>query len=252
MLGADLERRPHGPILQLVIAFVWITMLVLSPGCNCRGAGGGGDSIEVRDDSKGLLFTWVDQRGGFHVEQSVKDVPKDARERVRVVDPEREDGTHADRVFIADLRTAKGDGTYPVTAAPRETFENFALERRNARTAKRAYPDGGGLAQNGNQGTGDDPSGKHPQSDPDARPVVIVYGADWCSACHQAAAYLRSNKIPFVEKNVERDPAAAREMKSKLRAAGLPGGSIPVIDVRGEVMVGFNPERIQAALGTGL
>jgi hypothetical protein len=41
-------------------------------------------------------------------------------------------------------------------------------------------------------------------------------------------------------------------MQSKLQKSGLRGGSIPVIDVRGRVMVGFNPRAIEDALGRTL
>jgi glutaredoxin len=82
--------------------------------------------------------------------------------------------------------------------------------------------------------------------------VVVIYGAEWCGACHEAARYLRRKGIPYVDKDVEKDPAAAREMQQKLAKSGLHEGSIPVIDVRGKVMVGFNPAEIDAALGEPL
>ncbi|HZU85037.1 MAG TPA: glutaredoxin domain-containing protein, partial [Polyangiaceae bacterium] len=69
---------------------------------------------------------------------------------------------------------------------------------------------------------------------------------------HDAMKYLRRKGIPYVEKDVEKDPAAAREMQQKLARSGLRAGSIPIIDVRGKVMVGFNPAEIDAALGSAL
>ncbi|MGH7297865.1 MAG: glutaredoxin family protein, partial [Polyangiaceae bacterium] len=76
--------------------------------------------------------------------------------------------------------------------------------------------------------------------------------AEWCGACHDAARFLRSKGIPFVEKDVEKDPAASREMQQKLARNGLRAGSIPVIDVRGKVMVGFNASEVLGALGQAL
>jgi len=87
---------------------------------------------------------------------------------------------------------------------------------------------------------------------PSTRPAVIIYGAEWCGACHDAARYLRSKGIAFVEKDVEKDPGAAREMQQKLAHNGLHSGSIPVLDVRGRVMVGFNPHEVDDALGQAL
>ena len=102
------------------------------------------------------------------------------------------------------------------------------------------------------------PSGSPPSTDTAtskhaaSASVVIIYGAEWCSACHEAARYLRSKGIPYVEKDVEKDPDAAREMQQKLAKNRQREGSIPVIDVRGKVMVGFNPAEIDAALGQAL
>jgi glutaredoxin len=89
-----------------------------------------------------------------------------------------------------------------------------------------------------------DPGGKvHPVGF-----TVIVYGASWCGACHQAVAYLKRRKVPFVEKDIEQDPAAENEMRSKLARAGVHGGSIPVIDVKGKILVGFEPNALEAAV----
>ena len=41
-------------------------------------------------------------------------------------------------------------------------------------------------------------------------------------------------------------------MQQKLAQNGLRAGSIPVIDVRGKVMVGFNPHEVDSALGAAL
>jgi glutaredoxin len=78
-----------------------------------------------------------------------------------------------------------------------------------------------------------------------------VYGASWCSACHQAAAYLTRRHVAFVEKDIEQDAAAAQEMREKAQRAGVATGSIPILDVRGHVMVGFSAEAIDRALAGG-
>ena len=59
------------------------------------------------------------------------------------------------------------------------------------------------------------------------RPAVIVYGASWCSACHQAMAYFKKKGIAFIEKDIEKDAEAAEEMNGKLRRAGQRGGIDP-------------------------
>jgi glutaredoxin len=195
----------------------------------------------VRDDSSGLLLTWIDEKGDFHVEQKVGDVPLVGRDAVRAVDPTREDGAHADTVYVADLRVASLDGSYPIHTMTREDFDALALSRREkgdkmtlATVMARDAGAGGGRADTAVAG----------------RPAVIVYGASWCSACHQAMAYFKKRGITFIEKDIEQDPQAAEEMNGKLRRAGQRSGSIPVLDVRGRILVGFEPHAVEEALGS--
>ncbi|HEX7662855.1 MAG TPA: glutaredoxin family protein, partial [Polyangiaceae bacterium] len=211
--------------------------------------------FKVSDATTGFLFTWVDAKGDFHVEQSAKDVPLEGRDVVRVVDPSREEGTHGDHIFVADLRIAGADGNYPVKSTTLAEFDQVALARRQGKLPTLA-DDGGtttvptAVATNDVPPTNTGSGGSDPVNT--AHPSVIIYGASWCGPCHQAQAYLRKKNVPFVYNDVEKDPAAAREMQDKLRRAGAPGGSIPVIDVHGKIMVGFNASEIDQALGTAL
>ncbi len=77
---------------------------------------------------------------------------------------------------------------------------------------------------------------------------VVIYGAEWCGPCHQAAAFLARRGVAYVERNVENDRNAAREMQDKLHRAGLGGGGIPVIDVSGRILIGFNARQVDRAL----
>ena len=52
-------------------------------------------------------------------------------------------------------------------------------------------------------------------------------------------AYFKKRGIYYIEKDIERDAEAAAEMNGKLRRAGQRSGSIPVLDVRGRILVGF-------------
>ncbi len=231
---------------------LFVALLVVFGGCKKKGVATPDDpGLTVKDSSEGLLLTWVDDKGDFHVEQKVSDVPMMGRDAVRVVDPSKDEGTHEGKVFVVDLRQAKADGTYPVTTMSRGDFEKIAEDRREKRgptlaTAASALASGSASSsapsdpQHGGQGLTGTGEG---------RSTVIIYGAEWCGACHEAAAYLRRKGIPYIEKDIEKDPQAAREMQSKLKNAGMRTGSIPVIDVRGKVMVGFNPASVDEALG---
>ncbi len=195
--------------------------------------------LVVRSDTEGLLLTWIDDKGDFHVEARVADVPLMGRDAVRVVDPNRDVGAHADRIFVVDLRQARPDGTYPVRVMARADFDALAVARRekSGPTLASAAPPAPG-----------EPPADSAAARPAPRRLVVIYGAEWCEACHQAASYLRKKGIPYVEKDIEKDSSAAREMQDKLTKNGLRSGSIPVLDVRGKVMVGFNSAQIDAAL----
>jgi glutaredoxin len=232
-------------------------VLALSPACKRSAPSGTKDpTVVVRDDVDALLLTWIDEKGEFHVEHKVGDVPPMGKDVVKVVDPNVEETAIGERIVVADLRKPNDDGTYPVSFMARTDFDGLALSRR--KRFGKTLAGGAAAVASGAQ----DPNGTPPPrgADPasgssaqaDARPAVVIYGASWCGACHEAAAYLKRKGIPFVEKDIEEDGAAAREMQSKLQKSGLRGGSIPVIDVRGRVMVGFNPRAIEDALGRTL
>jgi glutaredoxin len=204
-------------------------------------------SIAVKPDTEGLLLTWIDDKGDFHVETRVADVPLIGRDCVRVVDPNAAEPTRGDRVVVADLRQATGAGTYPVRAMPRGDFEAMAVARREK--AGPTLAGGGSPAPSQDNGA---PTAQPPAARPAIRGEVVIYGAEWCGACHDAARYLRRKGVAYVEKDIEKDADAAREMQAKLARSGLRAGSIPVIDVHGKVMVGFNAQEIDAALGTAM
>ncbi|HTQ48253.1 MAG TPA: glutaredoxin domain-containing protein [Polyangiaceae bacterium] len=85
-------------------------------------------------------------------------------------------------------------------------------------------------------------------ADPPGTPVVI-YGASWCDACHIAAQYMTREQIPFVERDIEKEPAARAQANAALVAAGLRSDLhvLPVIDVRGTVLLGFDSCLVEQA-----
>jgi glutaredoxin len=80
---------------------------------------------------------------------------------------------------------------------------------------------------------------------------VTLYGTTWCPPCTKARAYLAKKTVAFVEKDVEKDPRADAELRAKEIAAGLPHAGVPVLDVRGTLVVGYSPAMIDAALARG-
>ena len=73
---------------------------------------------------------------------------------------------------------------------------------------------------------------------------VIVYSSPTCAWCMRAKTYLCTRGVPFRDVDVSRDPAAARNL---VRRTGQMG--VPVIEVDGSPIVGFDQARIDSALG---
>jgi glutaredoxin len=201
------------------------------------------ESPVLNDTTTGLLLTWVDDKGEFHTEQRTADVPPEGREMVRVRDPAR-DPLSGDRVFVADLRSTAIDGNYRVRVVPGRQFEQLAVTARTKRggvLSPRAAASAGAPGAQGAAGAGDV-----------AGVSVIIYGASWCGPCHQAAEYLTKRGVKFVLHDIEKDSSAQREMQAKLAKAGARGGSIPVLDVRGRILIGFDARAVDEALGQPL
>ena len=72
---------------------------------------------------------------------------------------------------------------------------------------------------------------------------VIVYYTSWCPACRKLRGYLAQRGIRSTEYDIENDSAA----KARQRVLN-PRGSIPTVDIEGQVLVGFDPQRIEAAI----
>ena len=73
---------------------------------------------------------------------------------------------------------------------------------------------------------------------------VIVYSTEWCPWCHKAMDFLKKNGVPFEMRDVEKEPRYAEEMEKKSHQTG-----IPVIDLKGTIIVGFDQPAIMKALG---
>jgi glutaredoxin 3 len=74
-------------------------------------------------------------------------------------------------------------------------------------------------------------------------PHITIYSADWCGFCQHAKNYLDGLKVEYTEKNVEHSQDYAKEAVEKSGQMG-----IPVLDIAGEIIVGFDKPKIDAAL----
>ena len=76
------------------------------------------------------------------------------------------------------------------------------------------------------------------------QPRVIVFSTPTCSFCNMAKKYFREKGIKFRDVDVSRDPTATRDM---VRRSGQQG--VPVIDIGGKIVVGFDRPKIDRYLG---
>jgi glutaredoxin len=77
---------------------------------------------------------------------------------------------------------------------------------------------------------------------------VVVYTTSWCGYCKKAKQLLTSKGVTFVEKDVEKDPKASEELAQKAAAAGVRPQGVPVLDIRGKLILGFDARAITDAL----
>jgi glutaredoxin-like YruB-family protein len=73
---------------------------------------------------------------------------------------------------------------------------------------------------------------------------VKVYSTPTCPWCLRVKQFLAENNITFENYDVSSDHAKADEMIQKSGQMG-----VPVLDIEGEIIVGFDKERIKQALG---
>lgn len=72
---------------------------------------------------------------------------------------------------------------------------------------------------------------------------VNVYSTQSCPYCTMVKSYLKGKRVPFNDYDVGRDERRAAEM---VRKSGQMG--VPVVEINGRVIVGFNKAEIDRAL----
>lgn len=174
--------------------------------------------IVVNDARGELVFSYQDGSGSFHDVARAADVPAPFRKHVMVRDlSKRPEELHTDELlYVADLTTKNAQGKYPYAVVSRYRF----------RLPQVSVEVDGGFSET----------------------VVTIYGTAWCGACAQARSWFETHHVTFLDKDIERDEAAARELAQKAKRAGVEFRGVPVIDVKGQLLEGFDPAAVQRAL----
>ncbi|MCS7180798.1 MAG: glutathione S-transferase N-terminal domain-containing protein [bacterium] len=73
---------------------------------------------------------------------------------------------------------------------------------------------------------------------------VILYSTKTCPFCRLVKDFLKQNNIEFIDYDVGEDREKLDEMVKKSGQMG-----VPVIDIDGEIIVGFDKGKIKEVLG---
>lgn len=79
----------------------------------------------------------------------------------------------------------------------------------------------------------------------DDKPSVTIYSTAWCGFCKMTRQYLDQKGIQYVDKNIEEDAAAYKELLQKI---GGDYRGVPVTDINGQLILGFDRTHIDMAL----
>jgi glutaredoxin 3 len=72
---------------------------------------------------------------------------------------------------------------------------------------------------------------------------VKIYTTNTCPWCKKAKEFMKEKKISFIEKDVTKNEKNRNEM---IKISGQMG--VPVLDINGTIIVGFNSKEIEKAI----
>jgi glutaredoxin len=212
----------RGRVLALLLG--GLVLAGCSRGATAVDAGTGlPPPLTLTRDRTDLVFTFMDAEGILRDVDAAEKVPEERRGQVLVRDLSMSpDELQVDRyVFVADLTRDEG-GAFPYAVASRYAIDQLLREG-----------DFGPVAAGAEAGSDG----------------VVLYGTAWCGACAQARRWMAERGVAFVEKDIEKDPKAKAELGRKMRRAGMQFGGVPVVEVRGKLMLGFDSGELARMLG---
>ena len=171
----------------------------------------------VTEERRDLFYRYKEPSGGAYTTTNmIGEIPEASRQEVVVYDPSND---VPGWFFVADLRKAQADGSYSCEARPASQM--------------------GGKARVSNAET---------RSQKTLQKTVRFYTASWCGVCTKARRFLKKERIPFVEKDIEKDPSARGELERAAKKAGVPASrlnGVPIFVIGHELISGFDGRRIK-------
>jgi glutaredoxin len=189
-------------------------------------------SISIRLTQNDLIFRYMD-KGAIKLVTSLNDVPEANRHAIYVDDLSVSPALRQSERYLQryDLSQPPGsEGSYQGTPVLRTEVEAQIVRMRPKPKAKASSREA-------------TPSTKALQ-----KAKVVLYSTKSCGYCRKARAFLAKNKVPFKERDIEKSPAARKELEIKAQRAGVRVNGVPVLDVNGQIIPGYNPQAILKAL----
>jgi glutaredoxin len=75
---------------------------------------------------------------------------------------------------------------------------------------------------------------------------ITLYMTRWCGYCRKARKLLKGMNVKFEEKDIEKDQSALMEMMRYAEDAGIEVTGVPVLRIGNQMVVGYNPQRIES------
>ena len=72
---------------------------------------------------------------------------------------------------------------------------------------------------------------------------IIIYSTPNCPYCIKAKEYLKEKGVEFEEIDISKDQEAAQDIMKRSKQM-----SVPVIEINGELVIGFDKEKIDKLL----
>ena len=72
---------------------------------------------------------------------------------------------------------------------------------------------------------------------------VVVYTTSWCGWCRKTLQFLTERGVPFENRDIEADREWRRELREKTGST-----SVPMVEIDGEIIRGYDPERMAQLL----
>ena len=72
---------------------------------------------------------------------------------------------------------------------------------------------------------------------------VKLYTTEWCTWCQRVKEFFKQHKLNYTEYNVGADEKARDDMIKKSKQTG-----VPVIDIDGKIVIGYDEARLRELL----